>query len=470
VGRAYLPSASYAEMLHWALPPEAFVEFEEFERWLRDEGKIEQYGRFVRGGHWRGFLSKYPESNLMHKRMLAVSDKLAEFEKANPDKTKTIIEARNYLYAGQCNCPYWHGVFGGLYLPHLRSTIFENLIRAEKLLSGLPRDETETAVVDYDCDGFDEITVTTNKFIAVIKPSAGASLIELNCIESNFNPTDILNRRREGYHRRLSSAIINGTENNEKSNGSNSIHDMVMAKEDGLEKLLVDDWYLRRCFIDHFLADDVSIDNFLSGEFNDSGDFVLEPYRHIKDGTPGIIDLRRFGVLRQKDISRQIRIDKRYHFSLDSEAISVGYCLTALNEDIDNARFAVECNFNFQAGHADDRYILFNGQKIGDGYLDATVVQPECHSLIMQDDWRRFAIAMMVDKTAEVWQGPIYTVSLSESGFEKVYQGTTLVHLFNLHLKKGIPFEISFLLFAGKPETMPNRFRIGENQTVTAGQ
>ncbi len=467
VGRAYLQSASYAEMSHWALPPRAYVEYEEFEQWLKDSGKIKQYGRFIHGGHWRGFLSKYPESNLMHKRMLSVSAKLAEYEKANSEDTETINIARGYLYAGQCNCPYWHGIFGGLYLPHLRSAIFENLIRAEKLLSGVARDETETVVSDYDCDGYNEIIVTTNKFISVIKPSTGGSLVELNCLESNFNPTDILNRRREGYHRKLSSAIIDDVEND---NHSDSIHDIVKAKEKGLENLLADDWYLRRCFIDHFFADDTNIDNFLSGKFYDSGNFVLEPYQHIKDTLPGIIDLRRFGFVRQNDMPKAIRIDKRYHFSLDSEAISVGYCLTALNEDINDVRFAVECNFNFQAGHADDRYILFNGKKIGDGYLDATVVQPENHSIIMQDDWRNFAIAMMVDKTADVWQGPIFTVSLSESGFEKVYQGTSLTHLFELQLKKGEPFEISFLFFAGKPETMPNRFHIGENQIVTAGQ
>lgn len=467
VGLAYLQSASYAEMLHWALPPKAYVEFEEFEKWLKDNGKIKQYGRFIRGGHWRSFLTKYPESNLMHKRMLSVSEKLAKYEKTNPDNTETINKAREYLYAGQCNCAYWHGVFGGLYLPHLRSAIFENLIKAEKLLNGLARDDTETVVTDYDCDGLDEIIVTTNKFISVIKPSTGGSMVELNCLESSFNPTDILNRRREGYHRKLSSAILPGAKSEDNSD---SIHDSVWAKEEGLENLLADDWYLRRCFIDHFLGDDVNIDNFLSGKFHDSGNFVLEPYQHIKESAPGIIDLRRFGVFHQDGIDKAIRIDKRFHFSVDSEAISVGYCLTALNEDIENARFAVENNFNFQAGHADDRYILFNGQKAGDSYLDATVVRPENHSIIMRDDWRNFAIAMMVDKQAEVWQGPIFTVSLSESGFEKVYQGTSLIHLFNLQLKKGEPLEISFLLFAGSPETMPKRFLVDENLTVTAGQ
>ncbi len=116
VGRADLPTASYAEMLHWSLPPKAFVEYEEFETWLKEQDKLEKYGRFLRGGHWRGFLAKYDEANLMHKRMLAVSDRLKHFTVKNPKKTDIISRAREHLYAGQCNCPYWHGVFGGMYL------------------------------------------------------------------------------------------------------------------------------------------------------------------------------------------------------------------------------------------------------------------------------------------------------------------------------------------------------------------
>ncbi|MFH2036323.1 MAG: alpha-amylase/4-alpha-glucanotransferase domain-containing protein, partial [Candidatus Zixiibacteriota bacterium] len=76
IGRAYLPTASYAEMLQGALPPMAYAEYEEFEEFLKKREKLEKYGRFVRGGHWRGFLTKYDESNMMHKRMMLASDRL----------------------------------------------------------------------------------------------------------------------------------------------------------------------------------------------------------------------------------------------------------------------------------------------------------------------------------------------------------------------------------------------------------
>jgi hypothetical protein len=74
----------------------------------------------------------------------------------------------------------------------------------------------------------------------------------------------------------------------------------------------------------------------------------------------------------------------------------------------------------------------------------------------------------MSDREAEIWQVPIFTVSLSEAGFEKVYQGTSIVSIFNCNLKKGRPFEITFMLFSGKPENMPARLTLNRNDMTAA--
>ena len=455
VGTAYLQTASYAEMLHWALPPKAFAEYEQFEEWLKENGKLEQYSRFVRGGHWRGFLAKYPESNLMHKKMLTVSEKLENFRPNHSDKSEQISRAREYLYAGQCNCPYWHGVFGGLYLPHLRRAIFENLIKAEKELGEANHKNIVRTISDYDCDGNEEIVITTNKFSTVIRPATGGMMLELNSFEDNFNLTDILNRRREGYHWKLTKAKMNGTHDADETA---SIHDLVLTKEEGLEKYLADDWYTRRCFIDHFITADVTVDDFLSGRFRDEGDFVLEPYEYEQASDDSTLILAREGRLWRNDTSKRLQVKKSFRFGLQSEVISVNYSLTAPDEDLPDVLLAVENNFNFQAGHADDRYVLFDGKRESGGYLDAVVGRDNCRRVIMRDDWRNLAVGLLIDREAEVWQAPIFTISLSESGFEKVYQGTSLVHIVRTDLKKGRPFEICFLLFAGRPENMPNRF------------
>ena len=457
VGRVYLPTASYGEMLHWSLPPRAFAAYEEFEKWLEEEGRLEKYGRFVRGGHWRGFLAKYDEANLMHKRMLSVSEKMNEYILEYPEDYETIEKAKHYLFAGQCNCPYWHGVFGGLYLPHLRQAIYENLIKAEKLLKAKSPREVTRHVTDYDCDGHEEITLATAKFSAVFKPSKGGALVELDSYESNFNMTDTLKRYKEGYHWKLSQAQLDSGEASAEQTAS--IHDLVLTKETGLDKLLAEDWYLRRCFIDHFLSGDTDIERFQTGQFGEEGDFVLGHYDYLPKNDPGVVAMKMQGHLWRPEGVKALTLEKRFYFGAESEVISASYSLVALQEDIYNVRLAVENNFNFQAGHAHDRYTMFNGVRSEGTYLDSLLTRRGCGTVIIRDDWRQIAVALTCDRDAEIWQVPIFTISLSEGGFEKVYQGTSLVNIFPFDLKKGRPFELTFLLFAGPIKNMPNRFQ-----------
>src|SRR5438876_357211 len=110
-GLAYLPTASYREMETWALPAHAVRRLAALERDLGEERVAGPDGAFLRGGHWRNFLVKYPEANRMHKKMLALSALCRE--RGDPPA------ARRAIGRAQCNDAYWHGVFGGLYLPHL---------------------------------------------------------------------------------------------------------------------------------------------------------------------------------------------------------------------------------------------------------------------------------------------------------------------------------------------------------------
>src|SRR5207253_5151997 len=111
-GRVYLPSASYPEMMGWALPPEQGKTLDRLRGKLKFEGLAERYDGLVQGAHWRSFLAKYPEAIRLHKRMLGVSRALHE--------KKLGDGALEALWRSQCNCAYWHGAFGGLYFPHLR--------------------------------------------------------------------------------------------------------------------------------------------------------------------------------------------------------------------------------------------------------------------------------------------------------------------------------------------------------------
>ena len=216
-GLAYLPSASYREMELWSLPPRAAETLE----WASTELAAEARATHVlRGGHWRNFLTRYEESNRMHKKAQLLSE-LCRGAGDPPD-------ARRAIGRAQCNDPYWHGVFGGLYLRHLRNAIWHNLAEAEGMLRTGQALSFETR--DVDGDGHDEIMVHSAAFSALIAPHAGGRLLELTDFASRANMADVLTRRRESYHR----TVVEGGHDDASEptgDGMPSIHDM----EEGLK-------------------------------------------------------------------------------------------------------------------------------------------------------------------------------------------------------------------------------------------
>ncbi len=189
-GLAYLPTASYTEMEAWSLPPDAALRLARLQRDLGEARVAGPDGALVRGGHWRNFLVKYPESNRMQKKMQALS--VLCRRKGNPP------EARRAIGRAQCNDAYWHGVFGGLYLPHLRDAIWRELALAEAQLrrgKGLAWE-----VLDFDGDGHQEIWVHSESFSALVSPVRGAAIEEYTVFRSGLNYANVLTRRREAYH------------------------------------------------------------------------------------------------------------------------------------------------------------------------------------------------------------------------------------------------------------------------------
>ena len=143
-GRIYLPDASYREMTEWSLPVERQLEYDRLTHELDDDPRWLQTKQFIRGGFWRNFKVKYPEANEMYARMMMVSRRLEAIQRCGVIGDR-VDEARQALYRSQCNCPYWHGAFGGIYLPHLRNAVYHQMIAADNLLD---QAEDKRRVVD----------------------------------------------------------------------------------------------------------------------------------------------------------------------------------------------------------------------------------------------------------------------------------------------------------------------------------
>jgi alpha-amylase len=170
LGLAYLPSATYHEMQEWALPPAAQQRYHDAAERL---GGGDTAHDLLRGGHWRGFLSRYPEANRLHKRALRVSRRLWDQPREDDPRWR---EARTRLWRAQCNDAYWHGVFGGLYLPFLRDAIVDELLEARARLEALRGDlagSPRSELADLDADGSPEVALEGRGWSLAITPARG---------------------------------------------------------------------------------------------------------------------------------------------------------------------------------------------------------------------------------------------------------------------------------------------------------
>lgn len=265
-GLAYLPTASYREMEGWSLPTAAALRFHALEKEL-GEDRLRADGALVRGGHWRNFLVKYAESNRMQKKMLLLS----ELCRSRGDPA----EPRRAIGRAQCNDAYWHGVFGGLYLPFLRAEIWRNLADAERALR--TGEALSVQSLDVDGDGNDELWIHSHRFSAIVSPSRGGAVEELTRFALGENLADCLTRRREAYHvtameEAAQAARTKSESNAEKTTGAHgdpesapSIHDIESSL--ALSELPPMDLDDRALFIERILPGDVTISQYTRAEY-----------------------------------------------------------------------------------------------------------------------------------------------------------------------------------------------------------
>lgn len=261
-GLAYLPTASYREMEGWSLPPVAAQRLEGLESLVAETGHDPAATPLLRGGHWRNFLTKYPESNRMHKKAAALSALCRE--RGDPEN------ARRAVGRAQCNDSYWHGVFGGLYLRHLRGAVWTNLAEAEGLLRA--GEILAYDVVDLDGDGHDEVWVHSSAFSALVAPARGGVVEELTVFALGRNLADTLTRRREAYHRNTPVTVIHPTDD---QIGMPSIH----ALEDGLrfEQLPPADREERGIGVARVLPGSVTVEAYQEGDYDELRSWARAP-------------------------------------------------------------------------------------------------------------------------------------------------------------------------------------------------
>lgn len=439
-GRVYLPMASYEEMMEWSLPYEAGLRFRELKEEIKTAGVDEARSRsFLRGGQWNNFLTQYEESNHLHKRMLTAGRKVRQLTPEQQEDSGAL----RALYKSQCNCAYWHGLFGGLYLNYLRHALYASLIEAENITDECIGNQGQVAaveVVDFNCDGFDELVIRNPQINAFVSPDRGGALMELDYRPACFNLSNVLSRRPEVYHQDIRAA--QDQEAHEEGQPK-SIHDRLQFKEEGLQDKLIYDRRDRYSFMDHCLVTGTTFEQFQNNRYEEWASFAGEPYSWeelpAEDSGPSLkLRLRRESI----GPGLHLSLEKIYTFDPGKAIVQVDYQLHNKSGKSIEFLWVVEHNFTLLAGDAADRTYVSDGTPLKDARLNSEGVLPDARTLGMRDEYFGFELMMQYSPAVDLWRFPVETVSQSEGGFERVYQGSCVSACWPMQLEAGQKREV----------------------------
>ena len=390
--RVYIPPASYEEMMEWVLDPENFLRFRELKRRTPVEMR-----RFLRGGFFREFFLKYPESRHLHGRMILVSHEATKSR--NPEATRE-------LYKAQCNDPFWHGIFGGLYLPHLRESAYRHLLAAEKILPlryGWQK-------VDYDFDGREELVFRQERFNLLLKPSFGGSLVEFDDRLLGRNLSDVLSRKEESYHR---------SDDNAADGEGRSIHELAKKLPPEASSLLRYDWHPRFSLLDHFLHPGTTAESFQRVEYGEQGDFVNQEYQSRLEGD--VLFMVRHGHVWADGERLPVEVAKC--LTPQGDGIVISYGLQNCSDRELQSLFGVEWNF----------YLLEKEWSVGRDTLS-----------LLGGRWR-----LKFSGRPAIWRFPLQTLSQSEEGYDIIHQGMCFLPHWEVRLAGRQRFQLTISIQEG---------------------
>lgn len=449
--RAYPPASVSLPVAVAALGPRgaAYAELVAETRRGRD-WTVERVAPYVRGPAWDQLLAHYPEINRLHKRMLRSSAEVARLRAAlrdaapDDERTDALEEATRALYRGQNGAAYVLGTGIGAQDPGVRAQAWASLLRAEytvaAALGELGRSRVERA--DYDCDGRAEVLVSTSQICAVVAPSSGGVLVELDAWSLPGNLLNVRTRKEEPEH-----ASVRRTENlprvvdsaepdasveieEEETTDSVSVDGELSALREvdpALASRLHHDRHVRASFVDHFLGPEATLQNVRTGRFPEAGDFVGADYQLLKleEDLDTLVTMARDGNVNEGAALRLVRIQKRFAFSADLPGFDVRYEIANRYHEPVRSRFAVELNLGLD-GATGPGVFLEVGQTTRVAVTDPGD-HPDVSELAFVDENRGYRLVLRFPTPARVWHYPIETISRTPRGVTPIFQGVCVL-------------------------------------------
>lgn len=339
------------------------------------------------GGNWRNFLARYHESRDMRSEVLRARETALQ----NPAATNHILRA-------QSNDAYWHGVFGGLYLKHLRQAVYAQCAEAGVL--------QPASAIEIKGDGED--LIGDNGVVRIGARTRGGHLFLLQSTPAKHNLLATLRNYHESYH-----------DGNTAS-----------------------DWYPRGALLDHFFGSDVTLENFQSAQFKEEGDFIGEDWR--LSGSNGVLRLQREGGVWHDGVFSPLTIEKKITLHENSSALRIEYCFHNPGKTPLELWWAVEWNAVMSGVDLPERHYHArdHAQKLS---LQEAASFESVSNPIIADTWRGLWLEWEFPDPVPMWHAPLWSVSQKEGGhIERIYQQSAFVFHRRLHLQAGEEFRTSF--------------------------
>ncbi|MCL4533043.1 MAG: DUF1925 domain-containing protein [Deltaproteobacteria bacterium] len=435
--QVYLPISSYREMGEWTLPPKT--------RDACERIKLQNPSAPLISGIWHNFLTRYPESNLQHKRMVNLSLKIDCIQKTYD---KNLNEAAEELLKSQANDAYWHGVFGGIYLPHLRRAVHKALLASYVFYKDAVNEKIEIECYDFDSDGEKEFLLSNDLWCIIYKPSSASfsaldyigkglihSLGDVFCLHEEY---DILKIKEKNSKEESADSDIKN-KNGSEEEPPKTIHDETKYPSDLSENDLLTHKGILPSFEILFenkplCFSGTNIKNMCENNGKDYIFVEAKAYPVITCGVEAgrnnnLTDVKKEGML-EEILGLNIKIDESISFFIKSRPGISGnlevvfrFALPggdgpAVSVDIDGDVKGVNNSMKKNNAAGCDNFIYlkdsFWGGKI--------TLEERTNSNFL--------------KNYDAVFKPLTTMSLSESGYERIFQGIELRYNFNLNTEE----------------------------------
>jgi alpha-amylase len=139
------------------------------------------------------------------------------------------------------------------------------------------------------------------------------------------------------------------------------------------------------------------------------------------------VTLTRDGAIRRDGKSHRLCVRKTVQIAAKESSIQVEYSILNREDSPIDLWFGVEFNVGLQAGSMPDRNYYVPGRTVAEPELRSKGEIENTSLVGLRDEWLGADVQVDVGTPTTFWRFPLETISMSESGFERIFQSSVVI-------------------------------------------